>query len=75
MIRELDTVVLDVDLPEHGLCRGDVGTVVLAHDASGCEWSSRPLRVQRLPSISLARLEKSTDPEVVKLLTLGSFPA
>src|SRR5438128_11067683 len=26
-----DTVVLDVDLPEHGLRRGDVGTVVLVH--------------------------------------------
>jgi hypothetical protein len=27
-IAELDTVVLDRDLPEHGLCKGDVGTVV-----------------------------------------------
>lgn len=24
----LDTVVLDRDLPEHGLCRGDLGAVV-----------------------------------------------
>jgi hypothetical protein len=28
MIDELDTVVLGRDLPEYGLCRGDVGTVV-----------------------------------------------
>lgn len=28
MIRELDTVVLSRDLPEHGLKRGDIGTVV-----------------------------------------------
>lgn len=28
MIRELDMVVLTTDLPEHGLLRGDVGTVV-----------------------------------------------
>lgn len=27
-IDELDTVVLGRDLPEHGLCKGDVGTVV-----------------------------------------------
>ena len=28
MIRELDTVVLTRDFPEHGLRRGDVGAVV-----------------------------------------------
>ncbi len=31
MMEELDRVVLTVDLPEHGLRRGDVGTVVLVH--------------------------------------------
>jgi hypothetical protein len=31
MIQELDSVVLTVDLPEHGLRRGDIGTVVLVH--------------------------------------------
>ena len=31
MIRELDSVVLTTDLPEHGLKSGDIGTVVLAH--------------------------------------------
>lgn len=31
MIRELDSVVLTVDLPEYGLQRGDIGTVVLVH--------------------------------------------
>jgi len=28
MIQELDTVVLDRDLPEYGLNRGDIGAVV-----------------------------------------------
>ena len=28
MIKELDTVVLTKDLPEHGLKRGDIGAVV-----------------------------------------------
>ncbi len=32
MIRELDQVVLDCDLPTHGLARGDVGTILLVHD-------------------------------------------
>ena len=32
MIRELDQVVLECDLPMHRLARGDVGTVLLVHD-------------------------------------------
>jgi hypothetical protein len=31
MIRELENVVLLTDLPEEGLRRGDIGTVVLVH--------------------------------------------
>lgn len=30
-IRELDSVVLEHDLPEHGLQRGDLGAVVAVH--------------------------------------------
>ena len=37
MIKELDSVVLTVDLPEHGLKKGDVGTVVLLHGSAGYE--------------------------------------
>lgn len=32
-IREHDLVVLTSDIPEEGLERGDVGTIVLVHDA------------------------------------------
>ncbi len=31
MINELDQVVLQADLPEHGLQQGDINTVVLTH--------------------------------------------
>jgi len=31
MILELDQLILECDLPEHGLARCDVGTVVLVH--------------------------------------------
>jgi uncharacterized protein DUF4926 len=31
MIEELEDVILTRDLPEHGLTRGDIGTVVLVH--------------------------------------------
>jgi hypothetical protein len=33
MIEELEDVVLTCDLPEHDLRRGDIGTVVLVHQA------------------------------------------
>ena len=32
MIKELDDVVLSVDLPEKGMTKGDLGTVVLVHE-------------------------------------------
>ena len=35
--RELDSVVLIRDLPEHELRSGDIGTIVHAHDASTFE--------------------------------------
>jgi hypothetical protein len=31
MIKELDNVVLTSDIPEYGLARGDIGTVVMVH--------------------------------------------
>lgn len=37
MMKELQTVVLAEDLPEHGLRQGDVGTVVLVHGVAGYE--------------------------------------
>jgi hypothetical protein len=35
--RELDTVVLDRDVPEHGLRRGDLGAVVQVYEPDGLE--------------------------------------
>jgi hypothetical protein len=35
--KELDTVVLDRDVPEHGLRRGDLGAVVQVHQPDGLE--------------------------------------
>ena len=33
----LDTVVLDRDLPQHGLCAGDLGAVVEVYEPEGLE--------------------------------------
>jgi hypothetical protein len=37
MYRVLDTVVLDRDIPEHGLRRGDLGAVVDVYEPDGLE--------------------------------------
>lgn len=38
MIEELEDMILTCDLPEHGLAKGDIGTVVLLHkEAKGYE--------------------------------------
>ncbi|MEI6314656.1 MAG: DUF4926 domain-containing protein [Syntrophus sp. (in: bacteria)] len=32
MIKELDDIILTSDLPQHGLAKDDIGTVVLVHN-------------------------------------------
>ena len=34
MIKELDNIVLTVDLPQFGLASGDIGTIVMVHTES-----------------------------------------
>ena len=53
MIKELDTVVLTEDLPEHGLKQGDIGTVVLLHAPGGYEVEFMTLDGQTLVVASL----------------------
>jgi len=53
MIKELDSVVLTVDLPEHGLKKGAVGTVVLVHDSRGYEVEFMTLGGSTLAVVSL----------------------
>ena len=55
MITELGSVVLTVDLPEHRLQRGDVGTVVLVHGDRGYEVEFITLDGETLAVVSLAR--------------------
>ena len=62
-------VILNVDLPEHGLRAGDVGTLVERHDVPGKEvgysveffdMTGRTVAVTTLPS-SLFRVPTSSD--------------
>jgi len=58
MIKELDSVVLAVDLPAHGLKAGDVGTVVLVHSgAAGYEVEFATLDGETIAVITLAAAE------------------
>jgi hypothetical protein len=53
MIKELDTIVLAEDIPEHGLKRGDLGTVVLLHGDRGYEVEFVSLDGETLAVVSL----------------------
>ena len=53
MIKELDIVVLVDDLPEHGLKKGDLGTVVLTHGELGYEVEFVSLDGETLAIMSL----------------------
>lgn len=58
VIRELDAVILDSDLPEHGLVRGDVGTVVLVHgDGEGYEVEFTALDGETVAVVTLSAKE------------------
>lgn len=54
MIRELDGIVLTVDVASHGLKQGDVGTVVLIHTAKGYEVEFMTLDGETVAVVSLA---------------------
>ncbi len=54
MIQEHDSVVLAIDLPEHSLEKGDIGTVVLIHrGGEGFEVEFMTLGGETLAIVSL----------------------
>jgi len=57
MIKELDSVVLQCDLPKYGLSRGDVGTIVLVHTEHGYEVEFATLEGETLAIVSLSKDE------------------
>jgi hypothetical protein len=48
MIRELDTVVLTHDIPEHSLKKGDVGAVVHCY-GDGAAWEAEFVAAREQP--------------------------
>jgi len=55
MIQEHDTVALTVDLPEHALCRDDLGTIVMTHGDMGFEVEFMTLDGRTIAVVSLTR--------------------
>ena len=54
MMKELESAVLTVDLPEHGLSAGDLGTIVLVHGNEGYEVEFVTLEGETLAVVSLS---------------------
>jgi hypothetical protein len=72
--------ILTSDLPEHGLCAGDVGTLVERHDATGKEpgysveffdMTGRTVAVVTLPA-SLLRVPTTADRPSARRLASSS---
>jgi hypothetical protein len=53
VLKELETIVLTDDLPEHGLVRGDLGTIVLVHASGGYEVEFMTLDGETIAVVSL----------------------
>ena len=66
-VHELDTVVLERDLPLYGLCRGDVGAVVqvLSPEMVEVEFVRASGRTQALVEISLAAVRLIDDNDLL----------
>lgn len=65
--RELDTVVLDRDLPEHGLRQGDLGAVVHVHAAGTyeVEFVRASGETEALVTLTAAELRPVADADLV----------
>lgn len=70
--RELDTVVLNHDLPEHGLQRGDVGAIVHLHaaDAFEVEFVRASGRTHTLLTLSPTDVRAAEDRDLVAVRSL-----
>ena len=55
MIAEHENAVLTVDLPRHGLLRGDVGVVVMVHEDRGYEVEFTTLDGRTVAVVSVDR--------------------
>jgi len=70
--QELDTVVLDRDLPEHSLRRGDLGAVVHVYKPDGLEveFVTASGRPQALVTLKVEDVRPVSDQDLISVRTL-----
>jgi hypothetical protein len=66
-LRELETVVLQRDLPEHGLKKGDLGTVVMRQRSGAVEveFLRASGQTQAVVSLETGDVRKASDHDVI----------
>ena len=77
MIEELEDVILTSDLPEHGLARGDIGTVVLVHkEGKGYEVEFTTLDGETVAIVTLlaSQVRPSKPREIAHVRNLTANP-
>jgi len=77
MIQELEDVILTCDLPEQGLARGDIGTVVLIHEkGKGYEVEFTTLDGETIAIVTLRadQVRPSKQREIAHVRELGANP-
>jgi hypothetical protein len=69
----LDTVVLERDLPQHGLCAGDLGAVVHLHEPDGLdiEFVTASGRTQALVTLSANDVRPVRDGDLVAVRSVA----
>ncbi len=70
--KELDTVVLSSDLPEHGLRSGDLGAVVQVYEPDGLEveFVTASGRTQALLTLRAEDVREVRDEDLISVRTL-----
>ena len=71
--KELETVVLDRDLPELGLRKGDLGAIVHMYEPDGLEveFVTAAGRTQALASLRLTDVRAVRDEDLIAVRTLA----
>lgn len=70
----LDPVVLTCDLPEHGLCHGDIGAVVEVYEPDGVEveFVTGSGRTQALVTLKVSDVRALADSEILAARTVAA---
>lgn len=71
--KELDTVVLDRDIPEHGLRQGDLGAVVMVYEpeALDVEFVTASGRTQALVTLEEKDVRAVRDEDLITVRSLA----